>query len=441
MREKDTLCELEDLWSRVDMEDVCSVCLKNVAPSRAVTKIRSNGVVPHQSRVLACSPRSHLGLCDSGITKALITGGAGYLGHRLACALIESGISVLQYDTEKPEWDMPRGAEFIQGDVRHFDSLYKVCDGVDCIFHIASWGMSGAQQLLDTKIESINVGGTKTVIDVCVKRNISKLIYTSSVNVAFGGYEIDDGDEDTVPYFPLEQHVNQYSRTKAIADQMVLAANGTSLNGGGKLHTCVLRPPGIYGPDERRHLLRVVRNIERRMFCFKFGKSSSRMNWVHVSNLIEAEILAAEALTVNKGFVASGQAYYINDGEKVNIFDWLHPLFEKLGYSDPWITLPYNLVYATAVVMEYLIQAIRPVLEVDPILTRNEVMNTGVMHTFRIDKARKELGYNPKKYAFADAVDFYLTNRPKPSKNQPPWSTMSFIIFSLFMCICLFLLI
>lgn len=43
------------------------------------------------------------------------------------------------------------------------------------------------------------------IIVVCKQRNIPRLIYTSTVNVVFGGNPIEEGDEETVPYFPLEK--------------------------------------------------------------------------------------------------------------------------------------------------------------------------------------------------------------------------------------------
>uniref|UniRef100_H0WWW5 3-beta hydroxysteroid dehydrogenase/isomerase domain-containing protein n=2 Tax=Otolemur garnettii TaxID=30611 RepID=H0WWW5_OTOGA len=155
-------------------------------------------------------------------------------------------------------------------------------------FHVASYGMSGAEKLQKEQIESINVGGTKLVIDVCVRRRVPRLIYTSTVNVVFSGKPIEQGDEDSVPYFPLDKHMDHYSRTKAIADQLTLMANGTPLPGGGTLRTCVLRPPGIYGPEEQRHLPRVASHIKRRLFMFRFGDRRTQMNWVHVCNLVQA---------------------------------------------------------------------------------------------------------------------------------------------------------
>uniref|UniRef100_A0A9J8C9X9 Short chain dehydrogenase/reductase family 42E, member 2 n=1 Tax=Cyprinus carpio carpio TaxID=630221 RepID=A0A9J8C9X9_CYPCA len=293
-----------------------------------------------------------------GTGRVLVTGGAGYFGFRLGRALAGQGATVFLLDLHKPPWDIPDGAVFQQIDIRDYDALYKICAGVDVIYHTASYGMSGPEQVM-----------FGWCVVVCTERGISKLIYTSTVNVAFAGRPIEDGDEDSVPCVPLDMHIDHYSRTKAIAERMVLAADGRSTKGGGLLHTCVLRPSGIYGPGERRHLHRV--NVERRLFSFCFGDHNAKMNWVHVDNLVMAHVLAADALTADKAF--SGQVYFINDGESANVFEWLTPL-----------------------------------------VSSNQIKNIAVSHTFKIEKAQRELGFSPKKYSLTDSVDQYLRSRPPP---------------------------
>ncbi|XP_030434199.1 putative short-chain dehydrogenase/reductase family 42E member 2 [Gopherus evgoodei] len=373
----------------------------------------SNGVVPPWSQTSDCNLKQHAGARSKRSMNAVVTGGGGFFGYNLGCALAKSGASVVLLDIQEPIWEIPNGVVFIQADVRDYDALFAICEGADCVFHAAAYGMSGLEQLQKEKIESINVGGTKLIIEVCKQHNIPRLIYTSTVNVVFGGNPIEDGDEETVPYFPLEKHIDHYSKTKSIADQMVLAANGTPVAGGDKLRTCVLRPPGIYGPGEQRHLPRIAVNIQKGLFRLRFGDPSATMNWVHVQNLVQAHILAAAALTSERNYIASGQAYYINDGKNVNLFEWITPLFEKLGCSPPWIRIPTCFVYVAATAMEYLHLALKPVIEFTPLLTRNEVRNIAVTHTFRIDKARSQLGYYPKKFTFADSVDHFIKTRPE----------------------------
>ncbi|KAM9394351.1 putative short-chain dehydrogenase/reductase family 42E member 2 [Pholidichthys leucotaenia] len=394
-----------------------------VASSPAVvTRRRINGAMEASCSSQDCTV-SRLGeevAVAWGISKGkvVVTGGAGYFGFRLGKQLASEGFSVILLDLNKPPCDIPDGAIFYQGDIRDYSSLYKVCDGVECIFHTASYGMSGPEQLKKELVETVNVGGTSNVINVCKERNIPRIVYTSTINVVFTGKPIVDGDEASVPYVPPDVHIDHYSRTKAIAEQMVLSANGFCLKGGGLLRTCVLRPCGIYGPEERRHLHRVMMNVERRLFSFRFGDPRAQMNWVHVDNLVMAHMLAAEALTVKKNCVASGQAYFINDGISVNLFEWLTPLFEKLGYSRPLISLPVSLIYSTAILVEYLHVILRPVIPVPLLFTRNEVRNIAVNHTFKIDKARRELGYTPKPHSLADSVERYLKTRQANSSSR-----------------------
>ncbi|XP_053133140.1 putative short-chain dehydrogenase/reductase family 42E member 2 [Hemicordylus capensis] len=361
--------------------------------------------------------------------KTVVTGGAGYFGFTLGRALAKSGTSVIIYDIQKPLWEVPPGVVFIQADVRHYEDFYTACEGADCVIHAAAYGMTGIEQLRRKRIASVNVGGTSVVIEVCKQQNVPRLIYTSSINVVFSGQPIIDGDEESVPYFPLDKQVNEYSKTKTIAEQMVLAANGTSLAGGGRLYTCALRPPGIYGPEEQRHLPRLALNTERGLFLTRIGDPKNLMTWVHVKNLVQAHILAADALTPEKNYIAAGQAYFINDGEKVNLFEWLAPLFERLGFRKPRIRVPIFGAYLTAVLGEYLHQIMRPFVEITPLITRNEVNNFRCTHTFKIDKARSQLGYQPKKYEFADCVDHYLKSRPRKR---------NFFLLKCFLCFLLF---
>ncbi|XP_036408031.1 putative short-chain dehydrogenase/reductase family 42E member 2 [Megalops cyprinoides] len=424
-------CQVEQLASACLSEQSRSPCrlqAKGLRPwtgsantASSAVRHRANGRVTNCRRSSNCaaSRAESADLARKGAGKVLVTGGAGYFGHRLGRALASRGFDVILLDLIKPCWDTPDGAVFNQGDIRNHDSLYEVCEGVDCVFHTASYGMSGPEQLKKEQVESVNVGGTNNVINVCLERGVPRLVYTSTVNVVFAGRPIEDGDEDTVPCVPLDMHIDHYSRTKAIAEGLVLAANGRTLRDGGCLRTCVLRPSGIYGPEERRHLHRVMVNVERRLFSFSFGNRDARLNWVHVDNLVMAHVLAAEGLTLKKGCVASGQAYFINDGESVNLFEWLTPLFEKLGYSRPIIHLPVSLVYSAAILMERLHMALRPMMEIPLIFTRNEVRNIAVTHTFKIEKARRDLGFSPLKYDLADSVDQYLKTRPVRPRPQP----------------------
>ncbi|XP_003461183.1 short-chain dehydrogenase/reductase family 42E member 1 [Cavia porcellus] len=339
----------------------------------------------------------------------LITGGGGYFGFRLGCALSQKGVRVILFDISSPAQNIPQGIRFVRGDIRRLSDLERAFQDGDiaCVFHIASYGMSGREQLNQNLIEEVNVGGTDNILQACWRWGVPRLVYTSTFNVIFGGQVIRNGDE-SLPYLPLHLHPDHYSRTKSIAEKKVLEANGSPLGTGGDvLRTCALRPAGIYGPGEQRHLPRIVSYIERGLFKFVYGDPSSLVEFVHVDNLVQAHILASEALKAAKGHIASGKPYFISDGKPVNNFEFFRPLVEGLGYTFPSTRLPLTLVYCFAFLTELSHFVLGRLYNFQPFLTRTEVYKTGVTHYFSLEKAKKELGYEAQPFDLQEVVDWF----------------------------------
>ncbi|KAL4458042.1 hypothetical protein ABPG75_012907 [Micractinium tetrahymenae] len=349
--------------------------------------------------------------------RAVVTGGGGYVGHRLGVALAAAGHDVLLLDLAAPTVPLAPRLRFACVDVRDEEALAAAFTSADVVFHLASFGMSGSQQLLPDVIEAVNVGGTRAVLQASLAASVPSLVYLSTYNVVYGGQRIENGDE-SLPYFPLHRHPDAYSRTKAVVEQLVLAANMTPLPGrpGRYLRTCALRPAGIYGPGEQRHLPRIVRYLEMGLFSFVIGPPHEGIvDWLHVDNLVQAMLLAAEALTAGRAHVAAGQAYFIHDDHpgvtsRVNNFEFLRPLVEGLGYAFPRIVLPAGLMYRLAFLLECLHRALLPAYDLSRlfILTRAEVLKSSGTHWFSIAKARRELGYAPVRHDFWLVVQWFL---------------------------------
>ncbi|XP_077419127.1 short-chain dehydrogenase/reductase family 42E member 1 [Vanacampus margaritifer] len=355
------------------------------------------------------------------VETCLITGGCGYFGYRLAAHLHKNGAKVILFDVTPPKGDVLEGITFVQGDIRSFAQVVSAVSGVDCVFHVASYGMSGREQLKRLRIEEVNVDGTRNVVEACIQCGVPRLVYTSTFNVVFGGQEIRNGDEN-LPYLPLHLHPDHYSRTKSIAEMAVLKANGTALkDGSGLLRTCALRPAGIYGPGEQRHLPRIVGYIENGIFRFVYGKASSLVEFVHVDNLVSAHVLAAAALTAQKHHRAAGQAYFISDSRPVNNFEFFRPLVEGLGYPFPTLRLPVTLVYFAAFLIETVHRLVAPLYDFQPLLTRTEVYKTGVTHYFSMAKAEAQLGFQPKEYDLDEVVRWFRSRghgRKRPQQSS-----------------------
>lgn len=325
----------------------------------------------------------------------------------LACSLYRKGAKVILFDKILPEGNVPEDILCVQGDIRNYADVVKAVTGAACVFHIASYGMSGKEQLNQQMTEEVNIQGTHNVLQACVELSVPRLVYTSTFNVVFGGQVIENGDE-SLPYLPLHLHPDHYSRTKALAEMAVLKANGTVLQGGsGVFRTTALRPAGIYGPGEKRHLPRIVSYIEKGLFRFVYGRPGSLVEFVHVDNLVSAHELAAEALTAERRYSAAGQPYFISDGRPVNNFEFFRPLVEGLGYPFPRLCLPIALIYFFAFLTEVLHALVGRVYDFQPLLTRAEVNKTGVTHYFSMAKANAELGYEPKEHDLEEVVDWF----------------------------------
>lgn len=106
--------------------------------------------------------------------------------------------------------------------------MERALRGVDCVFHLAAYGLSGKEMLQFGRIDEVNINGTCHVLDACLEFGVRRLIYMSTYNVVFGGQEIVNGNEG-LPYLPIDDHVDAYGRSKSIAEQLVLKTNGRAL--------------------------------------------------------------------------------------------------------------------------------------------------------------------------------------------------------------------
>lgn len=343
----------------------------------------------------------------------LVTGGGGYPGFNLGKELAATGKQVILVDIIEPRWPLKENMKFIQCNIVQRHEVEEALQGVDCVYHMASYGMSGREQLNTKLIEAVNIQGTENVIQACLKHKIKRLVYTSTYNVIFGGQVICDGEE-SLPYLPLNQHPDHYSRTKSIAEQRVLAANEP-----GTLHTCALRLAGVYGVGELRHIPRTVNTVESGYMQALFGKDSLQ-DFLHIDNLVQAHILAGRALMESNKRVAAGQAYFISDGAPINTFEFFRPLLSGLGYPLPKIHVPVSLVYLIAFIIEWVHFFVGRIYNFQPILTRTEVYKSGVTHYFSIKKASRDLGYKPTvQNALDDVLEEYLTKKgPKKAKKK-----------------------
>lgn len=250
--------------------------------------------------------------------------------------------------------------------------------------------------MLNPMCQKINVQGVEALIDVCIECSISKLIYTSSYNVIFGANEIQNGDE-SMDYYPIDQYTDYYSKSKQLAERLVLNANGKTLGNDKKLSTLILRPAAIYGEGERRHFPRIIKLMDNGLFTFTVGDAT--VDWVHIDNLTQAFILASDKLVAvdDPKKIPSGRAYFISDDSPIHSWEFLRPLAEGNDCEFPTICIPVFFMKYFSILCELFHMLCKSMgLYVEPFCTQAEVSKVGITHYFSMERAKKELGYEPR---------------------------------------------
>lgn len=166
----------------------------------------------------------------------LIIGGGGFLGQSICDLLLkEKKNKISIFDLRKPKIFDNRISNFFIGDITDYSSLKSSFQDIDVVIHTAS----PIHGLSPEIYHNVNVKGTENIIKACLECNVSKLVYTSSAGVVYNGQDLFYTNE-SLDYCKV--HMDAYNETKAMAEKLVLDANGD------QLLTCAIRPSGIFGP-------------------------------------------------------------------------------------------------------------------------------------------------------------------------------------------------
>jgi len=227
----------------------------------------------------------------------------------------------------------------------------------------------------------INVTGTRNVLAACQKNGVRKCVYTSTPSVVFNGADIIDGDE-TLPYG--ERVLCHYAKSKILAEKLVLESNSNTFR------TCAIRPHLVWGPGDP-HLISRLLARGRKKELKKVGDCTNLVDISYVENVATAHLLAAENLE-NSG-TAAGKAYFISQGEPVNLWDWVDELFQNFNVPAIEKRVPFCVAYLAGAILEASHNVFAP--EKEPKMTRFLAEQLAKSHCFSIENARNDFGYTP----------------------------------------------
>lgn len=309
--------------------------------------------------------------------KALVTGGGGYLGGAVIRALLARGDTVASLQRGSYPWLSEAGVQVHTGDITDKETTARAVRGCDVVFHVAGrTGVWGAYR----DYYHINVTGTESVIDACRANGIPRLVYTSSPSVVFNGRD-EAGVDESIAY--PGRFFNHYQKTKALAEQRVLAANGAGLA------TVALRPHLIWGPGDPHLIGRILERA--RSGRLRLVRGDNLVDTTYIDNAAQAHQLAADAL--GQTAPCAGKAYFISNGEPMPLNELINRILAAYGLPAVRKSISPGLAYLAGTMSEFVYSLLR--IKKEPLLTRFVARQLGCAHWYDISAARRDLGYQP----------------------------------------------
>jgi nucleoside-diphosphate-sugar epimerase len=306
-----------------------------------------------------------------------ITGATGLLGSHIAEQLVQRGerVRALVRASSDPAFLRSLGVELLPGDLQDRESLRRLADGADVVYHCAARvGDWAAWPIFQQGV----IEATANVIEACQAAPPGRLLHVSSIMV-YGHPKLHEGliTEDA-PLGRERWRGDYYCKAKTLAEHIVHAC---------RVPWTVVRPSWIYGPRDRNSLPRVLKALAAGR-AWLVGKGDNRLNIVYAADVADGCIRAAH----HPGAV--GRAYNLSSEGAISQRDFLNALTDALGRRRVRRWLPYRVAFAGATFAELIGWAIR--MRRPPHITRYAVALIGRPTHYSIERARKELGWEPR---------------------------------------------
>ena len=309
--------------------------------------------------------------------RLLITGGAGFIGSNYLRHILENEVrysevrvlDALTYSgTESNFLGINRSDfQFIRGDIRDYDLVYKATNGVDVIVHFA------AESHVDRSIDSsrvfveTNVLGTEILLSAALKNKIKTFIHVSTDEV-YGSIESGSWNEE----FPVNPN-SPYSASKAGSDLIALSFHRTH-----GLDVRVTRCSNNYGPRQfpEKVIPLFITNLLEDKKVPLYGHGKNVRDWLHVSDHCRAL-----DLVLQKG--KAGEIYNIGGGRELSNIDLTKIILNEMKFDESRI--------------QYV----------------SDRKGHDLRYSLNIDKATKELDYVPMvefEIGIKETIRWYIEN-------------------------------
>lgn len=306
------------------------------------------------------------------MSRALVTGGAGFLGYHLAGALTEAGCEVRLLDVVEPREPLADGQSFLRADVRDRAAMRSAAEGCDVVIDNAA--LVPVTKSTQAQFDSVNLDGCKTTLDAA--REVGAYVVHVSSSSIYGMPREFPVTEQT-PIAPFEI----YGESKAKAERLVHAERADGLV------VSSLRSRALLGRGRLGLFELIFSRIRSNKTVPLFGRANN------VLQMCDARDFAAAALACVER--RANDDYNIGAGEYSTPRADLQALCGRLGSTSRLVGIP--------------VAAIRAVLQPLALVGRSPFTAwhwhaSGATFYASIDKARDELGWTPQ-FSNVDALE------------------------------------
>jgi nucleoside-diphosphate-sugar epimerase len=307
--------------------------------------------------------------------RVLVTGATGLLGGHLIKELQQrrEQIRALVLPLENVDKLIAQGVEVVQGDITDAKTLGPAVKDIEIIFHLA--GMMGVwRPLADYRL--VNVTGSANLYQAAQQAGVRRYVHTSSHTV----YGLGHGRWLT-EHDALRPDPDPYSLTKAEGDRLMRRLMLTS-----PVETVLLRPGTFFGPGDRLHFGRMAQKMKAGKGVI-VGRGDNALPFCYVTDVVQGFLLAAYHEQ------APGNVYNITNDHPLTQQEMFDTIADAVGGKHPTRHLPYWPIYFGSIVAE---KVVARLTHTRPLVTQLGAMMFGTDNRHSIEKARCELGYEPK---------------------------------------------
>ena len=321
----------------------------------------------------------------------LVTGAAGHIGNVLVRQLLADGnkVRALILPVEDTHALDGLNIELVQGNVLDPASLQRAMQGVDFVYHLA--GIISIMPGRDELMRSVNIQGTKNILEAARQCRVKRMLYTSSIHALSRNCK--GVIDERVPFDP-HNPAGEYDRTKAEASVAVLEAVKNGLD------AVIVCPTGVIGPHDyrRSEMGELLRNwMQKKPHVLIEGA----YDFVDVRDVARGMILA-----VQKG--RRGDVYILS-GEQIKLNRMKQLVQEAMGFTTATINIPLRLAHFAARISPPYYRLTRQT----PKFTAYSLETVCGNSVISSAKAKRELGYQarPLFKTIADTIQWWRENK------------------------------